>query len=212
MPVRIQGGPPRWFLLDTGSNLSIVTPGLAAELGLARVNSHGLFAGGKPIEQATVLPRLQLGEMVVEDLFAVVAELPGLSSGTGVEVSGLLGAPVFKDQTLTLDYPDRQVTVSATPFELQQGDITLPLALESLRPAVEVLLGGKPVRALVDTGFSGAVQVPEEAGIAFRVAPVVTGRRYGLAGLTEDRTGSPLCQGSCRLELRRISRGAMSRR
>src|SRR5579864_6236705 len=67
VPVRINGSGPYEFLVDTGAQLTVVEPSLAAELGLQASAASGVISVTRYAEVPLALAdRVEAGSMVVE--------------------------------------------------------------------------------------------------------------------------------------------------
>lgn len=97
VPVRI-GVADRGYVLDTGANLSTMMRSEADSLGL-RIREAGLDVGTSTGSQVradvTVAPRLQLGEVVLENVVFLVVPDELLTFGE-IRIPGILGFPVLE--------------------------------------------------------------------------------------------------------------------
>lgn len=103
----LAGGHRITLLLDTGAQMTMLTPQAAARAGLVLSPESEPFpvmlaAGGDATIATTVLPSLRLGEFVVENLEVGVGPLSGFSVG-GEPIGGLLGTNVLDQFTFTVD-------------------------------------------------------------------------------------------------------------
>lgn len=106
---RINNGPERRFIIDTGSSQSVVDKTYATEFGAKGSPTYSVTAGAKSIPMSYVaLPSLSFGDISLNDVPVLVTDL----SGVGSNVSGLIGANILKRFSVTLDYDNRTVTFS----------------------------------------------------------------------------------------------------
>ncbi len=156
-----EGGRPFLMILDTGASDSVVTPLMARELGV-RVRKLKTDA----YRRAT-----RLGK----DLqFYVDTRMSDTGSRTGWEY-GLLGAEFLNDYVLEIDFPGRQVRFLdpkkyEVPEQVEAADERVhKVKLTSSRPLVPILVNGKELRVLLDTGapWTGLLsgKAAREAGI-----------------------------------------------
>lgn len=126
--VTIDGKGPFRFVIDTGTGGdALVTPELARELGLPTVG-HAMLSdpsgqGGKraPI---VLLDTLELAGVEFKGIRAVSH---GFFAEAGT-CDGLLGFTLFRDYLLTLDFPNRVVTLSTGSLAPDGGKSVLPSA------------------------------------------------------------------------------------
>ena len=94
-PVQLNDSGPYNFVLDTGSQMTLVSPELADRVGLIRGEerqSHGIEGTSRP--EAVHLSEagsLQIGAQRVEDLPVAVADCARVSSAAGMQVDGYIG-------------------------------------------------------------------------------------------------------------------------
>lgn len=178
--VTINGKGPFRFVIDTGTGGdALVTPELAYELGLPTVG-HAMLSdpsgkGGKraPIVQLDTLEfaGLQFNGIraVSHDFFA--------EAGT---CEGLLGFTLFRDYLLTLDFPNRLVTLGFGSLAPDGGKSVLPFRMPDGVPLAFLKVDGlDPVEAQLDSGGGGLV-LPERLASRLRYdvdpVPFASGR------------------------------------
>lgn len=155
----VGGAGPYYFLVDTGSSVTLVSdrvaafvPGFRTTPALTPVQIVSA-AGGATMLGSTTLPSLELASARFANVRAAVYDFVDFSNHLGITVDGILGFPLFRDVLLTLDYPRSRAVLSPRfPARAVPG-IAIPFALEdSTRPIVNVALGDKTFMALVDSG------------------------------------------------------------
>ena len=187
VPVRVNGTGPYEFILDTGAGTSLLSPSLAASLGIPSRGSKKAFgaAGEIAVELGTVA-ELSLGPASVRDLpVAITPEIDRIGKIVGAEISGDVGYDVLKDYRLTVNYRrsrlrlergeagKRNVPIAPeeAPFRLAHGERPLLLV-----PAV--VNGTGPHAFVLDTGASMTMLAPALA----RELGVVGGAPVAAAG------------------------------
>ena len=158
LPATIDGQPVQ-MALDTGAEVSTISPGVAARLGLPQDQTHGrvlMGVGGAIRTGSVVIPSFVLGDSPPQ---AVRLSLGAAEMLPGAEppVAGLLGADLLAGRDLDLDVPSGRATlytISSCPsFTPWEGAIGVPLA--SAGAGLQFVIAdvdGHPVRALLDTG------------------------------------------------------------
>jgi len=142
-----EGSRPFVMMLDTGASDSVITPGMARELGV-RVRR----TKDTPYRRSTRLGR---------DLqFWVDTRRSDTGSRTGWEY-GLLGAGFLDDYVLEIDFPGKTVRFLDPKRYQVPEQVDAPeervaeLKLTSSRPLVQIQVNGKPLEVLLDTGDPG---------------------------------------------------------
>ena len=184
-----------WFILDTGAERSLLTPGAVRRLKLKLdpwVGTTSVGIGGSERHANALVPRLTLGGMKLRQTFRLpeisfsVGAIPG-ARGTGVRVDGLLGRDVLARYDLDLQFGQGRVTLYRVhgcaghflPWWGQyRGTATLPGYRAML--GIPARVDGVTLRAMIDTGASG--EMLSAAGMA-RLGLTVA----GLAGAPEVR-------------------------
>jgi hypothetical protein len=160
------------FILDTGADRTLMGDDVVRRLGLERdgwVASAVRGLGG--IEQRpNALPRsLRLGTTVLRrrtvlgDTSVTVGPLP-VNEVAGRPIAGLLGRDFLSPFDLDIDLPDRRITL----YDVHGCDAwflpwtTSYAAIPATTPmgaalVVQVLVDGRPLRALVDSGASASL-------------------------------------------------------
>jgi hypothetical protein len=148
---RVNGSDPLWFLLDTGSARSFLDPGQIQPLGLRNVEKTEKANGQEFARSALVeVGGLQLAEhpFTVAPVRVPVAH----------PVSGILGAPFFRQLVVAIDYAASSLALSdPRSFRYSGSGTAVPLDLSQEVPVIGARLtvgsrGPLTARLRVDTG------------------------------------------------------------
>jgi hypothetical protein len=140
-----------WLMLDTGLSHTGVDQDWARTISLAAAESAS----------ATVVDRLQLGEVALRDVEVALYSLRGLSEASGRPQRGLLGHDVLQRFTVDIDYGARRVRLlDPTRYRYAGRGTSVPFTPDADLPLVHGQLkvpGRRPIpaRLLLDTGASG---------------------------------------------------------
>ena len=151
VPVMVNLQGPFQFVLDTGANKTVLTPHLAAALGL-RVDTDTTFTmngvTGSAVVPTTVLHRLQAGTAVLEGERVAVAD------ASVVGTDGVLGVDGLKDKLVMVDFKhDRVGIVDAESHRPGLSLARIPADLRFGRLIIiDALAGTHKVKAVIDTG------------------------------------------------------------
>jgi predicted aspartyl protease len=96
------------FILDTGASQTVVSPGLAQQMGMKDTRQDSLIgAGGDVTSSAGTLDSLRIGETSLEGVHVIAADvLSPLSQAVRVNIDGILGYNVLRKFKLIVDYPN----------------------------------------------------------------------------------------------------------
>lgn len=110
LPVQVSDSLKAEFLLDTGLGFNVISPELAAKLGLQTDSKLKVkpITGGEFEFSSARLPALKLGSTSESNLEVVVAEPRRfIENGGEVGVDGILSLAFFREHPFTLDYPNQ---------------------------------------------------------------------------------------------------------
>ena len=182
VPVSVNGEGPFNFLLDTGTNTTLIDDELAAQLGLRPFERVSLDT----IAGTRVVPRVELSSLTLagktlDGLEALCVDLRSVRS-IDAQIRGVVGWNFLSEFNFLLDYAERRVTLG----DGREGDLLRPLGLkfpidvEDGRPLVRVRVppfretAAARLRLIIDSA------VPRLA-LYGRAAPALDdGRREGL--------------------------------
>jgi predicted aspartyl protease len=149
VPVTVNGRGPFPFVIDTGSNRSVVSDALAAQLGLPA-------AGSLQIKAATGIARtdsVRVASLVVGHRHLTNFQAPVLQADN-LGALGMLGIDAVADQRLVMDFRRKQMTLTnSVPQELDAG--TLVVQAKSRYGQlllVDSEVEGIPLYVIIDTG------------------------------------------------------------
>ena len=195
--VRVNGGDPVTFFIDTGGSEVALDTDFARELGVPQFGAvQGTFSGGQHAEvQNGRIESLTVGDWTIKNLPVATLALRQLSKDFGVSrIDGVIGTNLLYHFLATLDYPHGELVLRRkTKKNLEQ------FAAESSGKSVAVpfwiagdhfMVGWGRVEALppallfVDTGLAGAgvklaESVIKEAGIKLEEAKAYEGAGGG---------------------------------
>ncbi|MGC9471175.1 MAG: retropepsin-like aspartic protease [Bacteroidales bacterium] len=145
--VFIRGKGPFLFLLDTGSDITLIRESLVQETGLpARVTDSEL--------RVTLVDEMRLGDIRFRNFMA------GIRSWEG-PVDGILGYPLFMKARLTIDLPRMRYTLEPSGEESSSENTLRMNRVTEGVPSFPVRLGNRQADIIVSTGLSEYIRVPE---------------------------------------------------
>jgi predicted aspartyl protease len=143
------------LLIDTGSIPSMVDRRVARKLDMDTQPSEIVSFGQKSRVQRTVLPSIRLGPLHADAITAYVGDLAFLHG-----VDAVIGLDVLSRSSFSIDYETREVTFG--PLAIHES--TVPLEFTPPFLTVQLMLTGRPVRLLVDTGSRRLVLFERRTG------------------------------------------------
>jgi hypothetical protein len=114
VPVEINHSGPHDFVVDTGSQITVVDPRLASELNLKIQGTVGLVEVAS-FAQASIatLETIKAGSYVVDKPFAIVHDL-GQIQAVDPRIRGILGENFLAHFDLLIDYPHKLLCLDQT--------------------------------------------------------------------------------------------------
>lgn len=157
-------GADGWFLLDTGSGGSIVSPELASKLEPAN-ESHrlsGFLHAKQPIDVDRVKSgeiRFAGGRLKYPEEVSVL-DLGFLADWAGTRVDGILGWDVLREYVWGIDVRHAHLIAGRRlspakvleAFGVSRADATVGIGIADERPRVTAEVEGRPLRLGLDTG------------------------------------------------------------
>jgi predicted aspartyl protease len=171
--VTVNGKGPFRFVVDTGTGgQALVTPELAGALGLpaagqARLNDPS-GQGGKSTPMV-LIDSLEFAGVE----FRGVRAIRHVVNGEDGACDGVLGFTLFRDYLMTLDYPNRRMTLAEGALTPDGENSVLPFRMPDGVPVAAMRIGGLQVDVLMDSGGEG-LSLPERLvqRLKFAVDPV----------------------------------------
>lgn len=170
--VRVNGGEPVTFFIDTGGSEIVLDTEFARELGVPHFGAvMGTFSGGQQAEvRQGRIDALSLGAWTVRNLPVAMMPLRQLSKGLeAARIDGIIGTTFLYHFLATLDYPEGTLILRRkTPTGPKQAEAALDkdgktsIAVPFWIAGDHFMVGWGQVEALppsllfVDTGLTGA--------------------------------------------------------
>jgi len=151
---RLNNGEELDFLFDTGASDTIIDRRVAAESYLLKEGVAGMRAlGGSVLTNISTIGRLELGNLVVNDIDARILDLSSQSRHLGRRLGGIIGTNVISKFVVSVDYGKTTLSFhDADSFVVPEGCATVSFTRKSA-PVVKVKLNSREgVMMLVDTG------------------------------------------------------------
>jgi tetratricopeptide (TPR) repeat protein len=160
-------GQPHYFLVDTGSSVSVLSEELTQNLGLKVRDLEGRLVGlgGDVPWRRTVVDEVNLGPFQMEQV-AFAVGVPGVPTRAGlVPCAGILGNNIWRRFRMVVDYPASRLELSQPEPQLTPTDVGMPMYFNGqhvLTPAVFITEhNGQRLRQEllleVDTGARGLI-------------------------------------------------------
>ena len=184
--VMIPGLGMRWFLVDTGAPISVISSALEDKVAHSESKIPIVMEGSngeKVNARSLYIDELLLGGVTLTRLFAVSVDLSSIEQRAGVELGGVLGFSAFEDLLLTLDYPEETLI-------LERGELPAPdqreifrYQKESEHPALPATLEGQAITLVLDSGSRDYLSIPEskQAQFTYQSDPVQIGTSLSIA-------------------------------
>lgn len=160
------------FLVDTGSEATVVSSRVAEKLGLVADTQRTVVGiGGSSTTDEVWLDELVVGHHRIHDLPATVIEERHIGA------AGIIGIESLGEQRLTLDFAAREITLAPSPGRIKprHNEIVVRARTRAKRLIVQrATLAGHEIDVVIDTGSSFTIGNTALRHRFFRKAPVVT--------------------------------------
>jgi predicted aspartyl protease len=173
IPVKINHAGPFDFMVDTGSQLTVVDPSLASELNLNSQGRVGIISIADYAQvSATLLDSLEVGSNVVEKSPAMVQDLREIQAADH-RIRGVLGESFLSHFDLLIDYEHKSLCLDETSamrnsvrgerisfVPPQHPEDELPFMPRPVVSAHVFGTGTRPILLLVDSGCVDPILLP----------------------------------------------------
>jgi predicted aspartyl protease len=152
--VRVNGSEPLDFLLDTAATQTVLDRRVAAETFLDKQGALQIMAaGGAMPAQTTTVPRMEIGDVVLGDVQALMLDMTPQMRQMGKRIAGIIGANVLSKFAVTIDFGRSQVVFNDSASYKPPAGASLISFTNKQGPLVKAVLApGVEVACLVDTG------------------------------------------------------------
>ena len=149
-PVTVNGQGPYRLVLATGASNSALTPRLAEALGVEPDSADTVMLRGSTGSVAVpVVPvsTLEIGDFLMEP--GRLAVIPDALGGA----DGVLGMDALANKRINIDFRHDRVTIMRSKGQRAgSGFVTIPVSMLHGLLVVDAVMGGVPVKAIIDTG------------------------------------------------------------
>ncbi len=172
VPTRVNGTGDYEFLLDSGATRSVISHGLAFDLGIeAKLEEQAFGAGGSLRIPSALVRSIEVGSARQGEVSVCISEgLESIGAAGKTKVDGLIGFDFMRSFCLTIDY-QQSVLHFALPSEHGDSDDGsagyVPFTLTPAEPLIllqAVVNDEGPFQFILDTGASRTVVTPELVG------------------------------------------------
>ena len=159
------------LLIDTGDPAGLTLDhDMAQTMGLnlnggESFRAHGVAGSSPAVQPRTRVEVLDLGGIRLRDLD--VLALPSdtrFEKAVGVDLDGSIGLDLLRDMVVTIDYPERRISLAPPVPARSEGPATrrgAPLHLRGGRLWVDVVVNGRETRSMIlDTGSAATLIAP----------------------------------------------------
>lgn len=162
IPVII-GGKTYQFLFDTGA-VTVISTELQERLKPNVLFSNALIDGGgkENVEQFYNLDSVQIGSVNFSSVAAVVADLSKFEKLFCVKLDGIIGTNLLRTCNWKIDYNNKKLLFTDKKIK-PEGDFTEIDFKENFSgsPLLVTHIGQYNYLALMDTGYNGALSIPD---------------------------------------------------
>ncbi len=145
---------PLNFLIDTGTNPSVIEKRIAKKLHISGYKTSLPVVSGEVATSEVVIPSVSVGPVTQNAVRVAVQDLATLEHDLGVRIDALIGLDVLGTRNFRIDYETGSILFGPTALPPAGG-----ASFQSEPPfvTVEVKTNQQPLHLLVDTGSSELV-------------------------------------------------------
>lgn len=165
VPVCVNESTPLWFVLDTGSTLSVLNASVLSQTSLTRSGVKELSAIGGMVDAETIPGvNLRMQGVTVRNLTIAAMPLGPVEEIAGRRIDGILGGDFISKVVLEIDYFNRTISIfSPTSYKYTGAGEAIPIDINQKTPFASALIIGPgkreiPARLEIDTGSGRAVE------------------------------------------------------
>jgi len=190
VPAIVNGSGPVSFMLDTGSNGSVISKQLASTLGAKAVAKTTLMsASGRRDALVVRIEHFSVGGVSADDVLMTVASpdafnLPDVAT-SGRNVQGVIGQDVLGALRYTIDYAERRIVWHGTAAIVPARATVLELESQDDRFVARVPQDHRVLRLVPDTGAETLVLF--QRGGSIPPSATFANESVELTGLTGSR-------------------------
>ncbi len=162
------------FLLDTGASDCVISPEMAAKLQIPVSRQKAMVksaAGDHVAIPMSILPQIVIGGADFRSVPTFVYDFSRIR-GNFTNMAGVVGIGMFRDATITLDYPGKIFRIE--PGSRVRSSDPGAVALHSASGVPKVPLKGGPKEQFidVDSGSTGGLEInPSKFGLSTEAPP-----------------------------------------
>lgn len=159
--VSVDGRAPAPFLLDTGSDVTVIDRRLLNELKLPVITNALARGAGGTVNTTFVRGKsIDLGPLHIENPAFLALDLGAFDDITNSRIHGIIGLDSLEDLALRIDYPAKRVEIGRSGMFTSAHARVLPLRRRENLCGVDIQIGdAAPVPVLLDTGMSGSLSL-----------------------------------------------------
>lgn len=186
LPGYLQSAPyPAKFILDTGSQRTIIDQALVKQLSLRQVDETDLVAPGGTTKSMLVEINLCLGGHKAGPIIAATQDLRPYTRMYRTNIDAVLGTDFLKEFVVHIDYPLRRVAFLRRSESNKAQVTAIPFQLVAGMPLIDTTLPGD-VHAfvIIDTGHFMEIMFYDDISRDLQLHPPFSTRRIGGAADT----------------------------
>lgn len=148
------------FILDTGTNPSIVDSKIAQELHMIGMAGR-LAVHDQNVEvEQSVSPGVQIGSLRTESLPVLIRDLAFLQKGLGIRIDAVIGLDVLSQKNFSVNYSTKRISFGS----VRLFGPAVPFQSNTPWLVVRMEVDGVSLRLLLDTAASGILLFQHSVG------------------------------------------------
>lgn len=166
------------FVLDTAAGGTVVSPAIQARLGLTNTaDANVIGAGGAATYKQVTLPTFSVAGVERKGWGALVIDLGQFKKAEGEPYGGILGNNLLREFDVEISIPDKHLRLhqplakGSIPEGFKNAAVLRNKAEQKGFISLDILLEGRPVTAILDTGARTSVvnwKAADQAGVTLQ--------------------------------------------
>jgi hypothetical protein len=158
----VNGVDAGYFLVDSGSSLTVLDRQLADQLALPKQGQRTVQGiGGSPTVPIVAIDQFSIGGVALGPQTASSIDLSALAKGARLKVGGILGYNTLRQRPFTIDYVAQTLRFHDPATFTPPGNVPgFELHAWQGLPTVRAEVEGRPCWLMLDTGADRSIMLP----------------------------------------------------
>ena len=145
------------FLLDTGTNTTVLNPKLARKLRLESTPTEVAVLSNMVRSERSTAPSIQFGPIRSDNVAVLVQDLSWVQDAVPIQIDAIIGLDVLGQSKFLIDYASREISFGAAPSMRD----SIPLQMKNGLVFVDAVVNHRTVHLLFDSAAPSLIMFEE---------------------------------------------------